>query len=80
MVNNSVTSTAVHGIQSGLQEFRRVAAKIARGVGKNEQPMATTDYTRSVAELKQHELQTSASAKAFKAYNDSLGSLLDERA
>jgi hypothetical protein len=80
MINQSISGSALSGLQNGLQEFRRVADKIATGVNKSGQPLATTDYTRSVVEMKQHEQQSKASVKVLEAYNDSLGSLLDERA
>jgi hypothetical protein len=73
MAINPVTGSAVVGIQRGLQGVRRAASDIAR----NTDPSAAGDYARSLVEMKQHAVQTRASTRALKAYNENLGTLLD---
>lgn len=78
MAINSITGSAVLGIQKGLQGMRRVASEIA---GAQQTPESKpTDISRAMVELKQHANQAKASVKALQAADDLLGTLFDERA
>ncbi len=71
-------SSALHGIQRGMQGLRRAATQVARqGAPSNA---AEGDFARSMVEMKQHAVQAKASTRALKAYNDSMGTLLDIKA
>jgi hypothetical protein len=77
MVINSIDTTAVRGIQRGFQGVRRAAGDIARGVGQVEGVSPPTDFARSMVEMKQGGVQVQASARALKAYDNSLGRVID---
>lgn len=79
MAVNSVTSSALQGIQRGLQGLRRNASEIASAQSmQNGSP--TKDLTRSLVELHQNKLYTSASVKTLKTADQIIGSLLDIKA
>lgn len=80
MAINPIAGSALQGIHRAFQGLKRNASSIAAEVAKPEEPAATTDFNRSVVEMKQHETQAKASAKALQAYSDTLGTLLDIRA
>jgi hypothetical protein len=60
--------------------MRRNAVDIARNVDGIDAIHPATDYARSLVEMKQHETQARASTRALRAYNDTLGTLLDVHA
>jgi hypothetical protein len=72
-----IGQTAFSGIQRGTQGVRRAAAQVAQQV---VQPAPSGDFARSMLEMKQHAIQAKASTRALKAYNDTLGTLLDIKA
>lgn len=74
-----ISSTALLGIQRGLQGMRRNAAEIA-SAGQMEASFPTKDLVHSMVELHQNELHTAASVKAFKTADRMIGSLLDVKA
>ncbi len=79
MAINSVTSSALQGIQRGLQGLRRNASEIASAQSmKTESP--PKDLTRSLVELHQNELYTSASIKTLETADQVIGTLLDTKA
>lgn len=80
MLIKSVSQSALQGIQRGLQGVRRNAAEIASARHMRSSSPAPKDLTRSLVELNQHQLQTSASIKAFRTENEIIGSLLDVKA
>jgi hypothetical protein len=80
MAVNPIGGSALQGIQRGFQGLRRAAADIAGGVKQGGETAATTDFNRALVELQQSEIQTKSSAKALKAYNETLGTLLDIKA
>lgn len=80
MAINSISGSALNGMQRGMQGIRRSAADIAQPITKTASAKDTLDFARSVVEMKQHEIQTKASARALQAHNDALGTLLDVEA
>jgi hypothetical protein len=80
MVIKSVSDSALQGIQRGLQGVRRNAAEIASARQMRNSSAAPKDLTRSLVELKQHQLQTSASIEAFRTESELIGHLLDVKA
>jgi hypothetical protein len=70
-------TTALQGIQRGMQGLRRAAVQVAQ---QGSRPAAGSDFARSMVEMKQHAVQAKASTRALKAYNDSMGTLLDIKA
>jgi flagellar hook protein FlgE len=74
--SNSVLSTGVQGIQSGLNRANQAAGEIARS-GTTEQ---NGDLAKSIVDLKSSELQVKASAKVIKTADDLLGTLIDTTA
>ncbi|MCW8889950.1 MAG: hypothetical protein OQL20_04745 [Sedimenticola sp.] len=79
MAINSISGSALQGIQRGTQLLRRSAADIASANQLNGQ-IPTKDAVRALVELHQSSLQTSASVKAFKTADTLVGSLLDIKA
>ncbi len=72
----SAFASGVQGLQRATQRADEAAFKIAQaGTTKPEQ-----DVVEPLVELKQSELQASASAKVIETENRVLGSLLDIRA
>jgi hypothetical protein len=80
MVIGSVSQTSLQGIQRGLEGLRRNATEIASARTMRSASVPSKDLTRSIVELDQHSLQTSASVKAFRAADQMIGSLLDVKA
>lgn len=79
MAINSISDTALQGIQRGMRQMRRNAADIASS-GQLSGKTPTKDAVRALVELHQSSLQTSASVKAFKTSDALIGSLLDVKA
>ncbi len=71
-------TTALHGIQRGMQGLRRTAVQVAQQGTRPD--AADGDFARSMVEMKQHAVQAKASTRALKAYNDTMGTLLDIKA
>ncbi len=80
MAIGSVSQTTLQGIQRGLDGLRRNASEIASARQMRSTGTPSKDLTRSIVELDQHSLQTSASVKAFRAMDQMIGSLLDVKA
>ncbi|MCU7906950.1 MAG: hydrolase [Candidatus Thiodiazotropha sp. (ex Epidulcina cf. delphinae)] len=74
---NSITGSALQGIQKGFQGMRRLASEVAGTQQTNR--AKPTDLSRAMVELKQHANQTKAQVKTLKTANDMLGTLFDER-
>ena len=75
---SKVAGPAIHGIQRSFENVRKTANNIAtQPVRRANQ---TTDLTRSLVSLRQHEQQTAANVKVLKAADQMLGSLLDVKA
>ena len=79
MAINSISGSALQGIQRGMRQLRRNATDIASANQLNGQ-LPTKDAVRALVELHQSSLQTSASVKAFKTADTLVGSLLDVKA
>jgi hypothetical protein len=77
---NTLVGAATLGIERGLQGIRRSAVEVARSVQGVRAGVPSRDVTHSLVEMKQHDLQARASAKALQAYQDTLGTLLDVHA
>lgn len=75
---DKVARQALHGIQRGFDGIRRNAHDIATHPIRTRE--STTDLARSLVQIKQHQLQATASVKALKAAEETLGQLLDTRA
>ena len=73
---DSVSSSALQGIQRAQNGMQRNASNIAR----SNQPDNPKDMTRSLVELNQHKNAGMASMKVLKAADEMLGSLLDVKA
>jgi flagellar hook protein FlgE len=79
MAINSVTGSALQGIQRGLQGLRRNASEIASA--QNMQTGSPSqDMTRSLVELHQNKLYTLANVKTLKTADQIIGTLLDIKA
>ncbi len=79
MAINSVTNTALQGIQRGLQGLRRNASNIASASNLSGQG-STKDITRSLVEMHENKLYTIASVKTLKTADQVIGTLLDIKA
>ncbi len=79
MAINSVTNTALQGIQRGMQGLRRNAANIASASNLSGQG-PTKDMTRSLVEMHENKLYTLASVKTLKTADQVIGTLLDIKA
>ncbi len=79
MAINSVTGSALQGIQRGLQGLRRNAAEIASAQHMNP-GIPNKDLTRSLVELHQNELYTTVNIKTLKTADQVIGTLLDVKA
>lgn len=75
----SVQSSAVLGIQRGLDGMRKDAADIASADQLNNSGQET-DVVESLVSLKQNQVQVQASAKVVSAVDEVLGSIIDTRA
>lgn len=73
---NSVTGTAVQGIQRGFTSMRRAAAEIASASGLN-QTGNSADLARSLVGLKQAQIEVTANVKTLKRADEALGTILD---
>ncbi len=69
-------NTAVQGIHRSTQGMARSAGAIARAGQHGD----TSDMTRAMVELKQHEHAAKANMKVLAATDRMLGSLLDTKA
>lgn len=79
MAINSITGTALQGIQRGLQGLRRNASEIASAQNMNP-ATPSKDLTRSLVELHQNELYTTINIKTLKTADQVIGTLLDVKA
>ncbi len=79
MAINSITGSALQGIQRGLQGLRRNAAEIASAQHMNP-GIPSKDLTRSLVELHQNELYTTVNIKTLKTADQVIGTLLDVKA
>lgn len=79
MAINSITGTALQGIQRGLQGLRRNASEIASAQNMNS-GTPNKDLTRSLVELHQNELYTTINVKTLKTADQVIGTLLDIKA
>ena len=75
----SMQSSAVMGVQQGLNNMRRYATEIASADQLN-QAGKETDLAGSIVGLKSSEVQVQASAKVVSAADEVLGTLLDTEA
>ena len=79
MAIDSISSTALQGIQRGLKGIRRNASEIASAApATNKFP--TKNTVRAMVELNQNASHTQASIKAFQTSNQIIGSILDIKA
>jgi len=79
MAITPLSNSALLGIRRGIQGLRKSAAEIASS-DNLEAKFPTKDLVRSMVELRQHELHTAASVKAFQTSDRMIGSLLDVKA
>lgn len=75
----SVQTSAVQGIQRGLDGMRKNAAEIASADQLN-QAGNETDLAGSMVEMNQNKVQVQASAKVVSALDEMVGTLIDTRA
>ena len=75
----SVQSSAVLGIQRGLDGMRKDAAEIASADQLNNAGQET-DLVDSIVSLKQNQIQVQASAKVVSAMDEVMGTIIDTRA
>lgn len=73
---NSVLSTGIQGVQTGMNRASQAAGDIAR-FGTTEQ---NGDLVTPIVDLKVSEQQVKASAAVIKAADDMLGTLIDIKA
>ncbi len=79
MAIDSISNTALQGIQRGLRGIRQNAAEIA-STSQVTDKFPTKSLVRSMVELKQNATHTQASVQAFKTADQAIGSLLDIKA
>jgi hypothetical protein len=79
MAINSITGTAIQGIQRGIQGLRRNAAEIASPQHMNS-TTTNKDLTRSLVELHQNELYTTINLKTLRTADQVIGTILDIKA
>ena len=72
---NSINSSALLGIQKGLDSLARDAHNIASG-GAMES-VSSSKVLRSLVNLSQNELQVAASATVLRHADEAIGTLLD---
>ena len=77
MTDISATSSAVQGIQRGLQGLNKNAAEIASAKRMDGDG---ADDTQPMVEMMENRQQVEASAKVLKTVDETLGSLLDVKA
>ena len=75
----SVQSSAVLGIQRGLDDMRKNAADIA-STDQLSNAGQETDIVSSLVDMKQNQVQVQASAKVVSAIDEVLGTIIDTRA
>jgi hypothetical protein len=75
----SVQSSAVQGIQRGLDGLRKDAAEIA-SADQLSKAGQESDLNGALVDLKQNQVQVQASAKVVSALDEVLGSIIDTRA
>ncbi|HEY9051923.1 MAG TPA: hypothetical protein VIQ03_10295 [Gammaproteobacteria bacterium] len=75
----SVQTSAVQGIQRGLDGMRKNAAEIASADQLN-QAGNETDLAGAMVEMNQNKVQVQASAKVVSALDEMVGTLIDTRA
>ncbi len=80
MAINSITGSALQGIQRGVQGLRRNAAEIASAQNMNHDTISTKDMTRSLVELHKNELYTTVNIKTLQTADEVIGTLLDVKA
>jgi hypothetical protein len=76
----NMQASAMQGIQRGVGTVSQAATEIARSVAQPQEAESATDFTRSVVDMRQGELQAKASGRAMQAYGDTIGTLLDVQA
>jgi len=79
----SVQSSAVQGIQRGLDGMRKDAAEIASADQLNkagQETASASDLTGALVDLNQNKVQVQASAKVVSALDEVIGSIIDTRA
>ncbi len=79
MAINSATSSALLGIQRGVQGIRRNASNIASAQNLSGQG-PTKDITRSLVEMHENKLYTAANVNTLKTMDQVIGTLLDIKA
>ncbi|MES9904446.1 MAG: hypothetical protein ABW168_17445 [Sedimenticola sp.] len=79
MAINSITGAVLQSIQRGLQGMRRSTAEIASAHALSGR-IASKDMVRSMVELHQSGQHTAVAVKAFRAADETIGSLLDIKA
>jgi len=75
----SVQSSAMLGIQRGLDGIRKNAAEIASADQLNNAGQET-DLLSSLVELQQNKVQVQASAEVISALDEVIGTIIDTRA
>lgn len=75
----SIQSSAVQGIQRGLEGMRKSAAEIASADQLNHAGKET-DLIGSLVDLQQSKVQVQASAKVVSTLDEVVGTLIDTRA
>ena len=75
MLINSALNNALYGIQKGLADMDKNAAKIASADAFNSQ--RAVDFAQPLGDMKINRLQVEVSAKVMKTVDDTIGSLLD---
>ena len=77
----SIQSSALQGIQKGLDGVRQNAADIASQEQlSNAGKETVTDLASSIVGLKENTIQVQASAKVVSALDEVVGTLIDTRA
>ncbi|MCP4126260.1 MAG: hypothetical protein GY753_04260 [Gammaproteobacteria bacterium] len=79
MAINSATSSALLGIQRGVQGIRRNASNIASAQNLSGHG-PTKDITRSLVEMHENKLYTVANVNTLKTMDQVIGTLLDIKA
>ena len=75
----SALNSSLLGIQKGLSGMRKNAADIAKA-GTQDTGISTGQLTQSIVGLKENELQVKASAKVLQTIDETIGSLIDDKA
>ncbi len=81
MAVNSIVSTGMQGLQSGLDRASRAAGEIARvGTTNPADNGQGGDLATPIVDLKLSELQVKASAAVIRTADEVIGTLIDIRA